>query len=119
CASISLTATNTTAGGAILSVAYLNTYIPPTPGNTGTICTNYLGDPGGSPAFNTTNTFSVDVPANQTLVVVVEETNLAQPAGSTYTLQVSRLVGNGVGPGPCAAANLVSVAPPVTRAEPG
>src|SRR5215831_9758101 len=95
CASISLTATNTTAGGAILSVAYLNTYIPPTPGNTGTICTNYLGDPGGSPAFNATNTFSVDVPANQTLVVVVEETNAAQTPGSTYTLQVSGLVGNG------------------------
>ena len=37
CATIATTATNTTAGGAILSVAYLNTYIPPTPGNTGTI----------------------------------------------------------------------------------
>src|SRR4029453_7792482 len=109
CASISLTATNTTAGGAILSVAYLNTYVPPTPGNTGTICTNYLGDPGASPAFNSTNTFSVNVPANQTLVVVVEETNPLQPVGSTYTLQVSGLVGNGVGPGPCAS-NLVSAA---------
>ena len=119
CASISLTATNTTAGGAILSVAYLNTYIPPTPGNTGTICTNYLGDPGGSPAFNATNTFSVNVPANQTLVVVVEETNLNQPAGSTYTLQVSGLVGNGVGPGPCAPANLVSAASRVTQGGAG
>src|SRR5262245_3511617 len=118
CASISLTATNTTAGGAILSVAYLNTYIPPTPGNTGTICTNYLGDPGGSPAFNTTNTFSVNVPANQTLVVVVEETNLAQPAGSTYTLQVSGLVGNGMGSGPCAS-NLVSAASRVTQGGAG
>jgi hypothetical protein len=101
CATIATTATNTTAGGAILSVAYLNTYIPPTPGNTGTICTNYLGDPGGSPAFNATNTFTVDVPANQTLVVVVEETNAAQTPGSTYTLEVSGLVGDGVGPGPC------------------
>ena len=43
----------------------------------------------------------MDVPANQTLVVVVEETNLAQTAGSTYTVQVSGLVGDGVGPGPC------------------
>jgi len=41
------------------------------------------------------------VPANQTLVVVVQEANLGQPAGSTYTLQVSGLVGDGVGPGPC------------------
>jgi hypothetical protein len=120
CASISLTATNTTAGGAILSVAYLNTYIPPTPGNTGTICTNYLGDPGASPAFNATNTFSVDVPANQTLVVVVEETNAAQTPGSTYTLQVSGLVGNGMGSGPCPPiANLVSAASRVTQGGAG
>jgi hypothetical protein len=101
CATIATTATNTTAGGAILSVAYLNNYIPPVVGMTDNICINYLGDPGGSPAFNTTNTFSVDVPANQTLVVVVEETNAAQTPGSTYTLEVSGLVGNGVGPGPC------------------
>ena len=75
--------------------------MPPVPGNQGNICINYLGDPGASPAFNATNTFSVDVPANQTLVVVVQEANLGQPAGSTYTLQVSGLVGDGVGPGPC------------------
>ena len=101
CATIATTATNTTAGGAILSVAYLNTYIPPVPGMTDNICINYLGDPGASPAFNATNTFTVDVPANQTLVVVVEETNAAQTPGSTYTLEVSGLVGDGVGPGPC------------------
>jgi hypothetical protein len=101
CATISTTSTNTTGGGAILSVAYLNNYIPPVVGMTDNICINYLGDPGGSPAFNTTNTFSVDVPANQTLVVVVEETNASQTPGSTYTLEVSGLVGDGVGPGPC------------------
>ena len=66
---------------------------------TDNICINYLGDPGASP--NTVNSFSVDVPANQTLVVVVEEANLAQPPGSTYTVEVSGLVGDGVGPGPC------------------
>ena len=87
-------------------------YVPPTPGNQGTICTNYLGDPGGSPAFNTTNSFSVDVPANQTLVVVVQEANLGQAAGSTYTVQVSGLVGNGVGPGPCPpTSNLTALGP--------
>ena len=101
CATIATTATNTTAGGAILSVAYLNNYVPPVVGMTDNICINYLGDPGGSPAFNATNTFTVDVPANQTLVVVVEETNAAQTPGSTYTLEVSGLVGDGVGPGPC------------------
>src|SRR5215831_12785291 len=76
CATIATTAT---AGGNILAVAYLNTYVPPTPGNTGTICTNYLGDPGASPAFNSTNTFSVVVVAIQKKVVVVQEANLGQP----------------------------------------
>ena len=120
CATISTTSTNTIGGGNILAVAYLNAYIPPMVGNTGTICTNYLGDPGGSPAFNTTNSFSVDVAANQTLVVVVEETNAAQTAGSTYTLQVSGLVGSGSGPGPCAPPiNLLSAASRVTQGAAG
>jgi hypothetical protein len=101
CATIATTSTNSTGGGNIIPAAYLNNYVPPVVGMTGNICINYLGDPGGSPAFGATNTFSVDVPANQTLVVVVQEANLGQPAGSTYTVQVSGLVGNGVGPGPC------------------
>jgi hypothetical protein len=120
CATIATTATNVTAGGSIIPAAYLNAYVPPVPGNTGNICINYLGDPGASPAFNTTNTFSVDVAANQTLVVVVQEANLGQPAGSTYTVQVSGLVSNGVGPGPCPpAANLVSAASRVTQGGAG
>ncbi|MGI8435394.1 MAG: dockerin type I domain-containing protein [Chthoniobacterales bacterium] len=95
------TITTTAPGGAVtpvVPVAYLNSYVPPTVGNTGTICTNYLGDPGGSP--NTVNSFSVDVPANATLVVVVEDANATQ-VDSAYTVQVSGLVGNGSGPGPC------------------
>jgi hypothetical protein len=120
CVTIATTATNVTAGGNIIPAAYLNTYVPPTPGNQGTICTNYLGDPGASPAFNTTNTFSVNVPANQTLVVVVQEANLGQPAGSTYTVQVSGLIGNGSGPGPCGPiANFVSAASRVTHGGAG
>jgi len=120
CATIATTSTNTIGGGAIIPAAYLNMYVPPVVGMTGNICINYLGDPGGSPAFGATNTFSVDVPANQTLVVVVQEANLNQPAGSTYTVQVSGLVGNGVGPGPCApAANLVSAASRVTHGSAG
>jgi len=120
CASVALTSTNSTGGGNILSVAYLNSYVPPVVGMTGNICINYLGDPGGSPALNSTNTFSVDIPANQTLVVVVEEMNMGQPAGSTYILQVSGLVGDGVGPGPCPpAANLVSAASRVTHGNAG
>jgi len=119
CVTVATTATNSTAGGNIIPVAYLNTYVPPVPGNQGNICINYLGDPGGSPAFNSTNFFSVNVPANQTLVVVVQEANLNQPAGSTYTVQVSGLVGNGTGPGPCAPANLFSAASRVTHGGAG
>ena len=106
CATITTTATGGGAAGNILPVAYLNTYTPPTVGNTGTVCTNYLGDPGGSP--NTVNTFSVNVPANSTLLVVVEETNLNQVAGSAYSVQVSGLVGNGSGSAPCAPAPTIS-----------
>ncbi len=99
CVTITTTAPNGTATQPIIPVAYLNNYVPPTVGNTGTICDNYLGDPGGSP--NTVNSFSVDVPANETLLVVVEEANAAQPPDSPYTVEVSGLVGDGVGPGPC------------------
>ncbi|MEO7724192.1 MAG: hypothetical protein ABIU29_05820, partial [Chthoniobacterales bacterium] len=99
CVTITTTAPNGSLTQPIIPVAYLNNYIPPTVGNTGTICTNYLGDPGGSP--NTVNSFSVNVPAMETLLVVVEEANAAQTPGAPYTVEVSGLVGNGVGPGPC------------------
>ncbi|MBA3572337.1 MAG: hypothetical protein H0W34_10270, partial [Pyrinomonadaceae bacterium] len=100
CVTIKTTAPNGTATQPIIPVAYLNSYTAPTVGNTGTICTNYLGDPGGSP--NTVNTFSVNVPAMANLVVVVEEANAAQTAGAPYTVEVTGLVGNGIGNGTCA-----------------
>ncbi len=99
CVTITTTAPNGSATQPIIPVAYLNEYIPPTVGNTGTICTNYLGDPGGSP--NTVNSFSVDVPAGETLLVVVEEANASQTPGAPYTVEVSGLVNDGMGPGPC------------------
>ncbi len=102
CVTITTTATGGGAAANIIPAAYLGSYVAPTVGNTGTICTNYLGDPGASP--NPVNSFSVDIPANATLVVVVQEANAAQAAGSTYSVQVSGLVGNGAGSGPCAAA---------------
>jgi hypothetical protein len=50
----------------------------------------------------------------------VQEANLGQPAGSTYTVQVSGLIGNGSGPGPCGPiANLVSAASRVTHGGAG
>jgi hypothetical protein len=117
CATITTTATGGGAPGNIIPAAYLNNYVPPVVGMTGNICINYLGDPGGSP--NTVNSFSVDLPALATLVVVVQEANAAQPPGSTYTVQVSGLVGSGVGPGPCAPANLVSAASRLTQGGAG
>lgn len=99
-----VTITTTVPGGTgtpVVPVAYLNSYVPPGVGTGTNICINYLGDPGGSP--NTVNSFSVDVPALATLVVVVQDVNLGQ-VDTPYTVQVSGLVGNGVGPGPCAPA---------------
>jgi hypothetical protein len=99
CATITTTATGGGAAGAIVPVAYLNSYTPPGVGSGGNICINYLGDPGASP--NTTNSFSVDIPANATFVVAVQEANANQAAGSTYTVEVAGLVGTGTGNGVC------------------
>lgn len=52
------------------------------------ICTNYLGDPGLSTGVPPTSTsFSVTVPAGQTLVVVVMTTNPGE-TGCAYTVNV-------------------------------
>jgi hypothetical protein len=64
------------------SNAYLNTYNP------ASICTGYLGDPGLSTGVPPTATnFSVVVPANQTLIVVVHTTNPGE-SGCPYTLTI-------------------------------
>ena len=66
----------------ILPVAYLGSF------NSGNIATNYLGDPGGSPL--PFETFSVDVPANATVKLVVSEVNLQGACGS-YDVVVTGL----------------------------
>lgn len=101
CVTVQTTPACPAATNPILTVAYLSAYVPPTVGNTGTICTNYLGD---SATVGTGNTFSFDLPANATLVLVVEEANAGTAGCSGYTLNVSGLVGNGAGSGPCAPA---------------
>lgn len=102
CATVTTTATNANAVTfGIIPVAYLNSYTPPGAGTGTNVCINYLGDPGGSPAIlNTPISFAVNVPASSTLVVVVQDANTTANA-LTYTVQVSGLVGNGTGPGPC------------------
>ncbi|MGZ9159341.1 MAG: dockerin type I domain-containing protein, partial [Nitrospira sp.] len=63
-------------------VAYLGSF------NSGNIALNYLGDPGGSPL--PFQTFSVDVPANATVILVVSEVNLQGACGS-YDVVVTGL----------------------------
>ena len=95
CATITTTATCPNATNAIITVAYLGSFDPTN------LCTNYLGDPGGSPAQ--TNSFQVDVPANGNLLVNVQE--ITAGAGcSGYSVTISGLVGNTSGPGPCGVA---------------
>ncbi|HEX8180295.1 MAG TPA: M36 family metallopeptidase [Pyrinomonadaceae bacterium] len=72
-----------TANFAVHSVAYLDSYDPNNEG------TNYLGDQGTSlAATGGTVNWSVNVPANHTLVIVVNETssNTATTGGNNYTL---------------------------------
>jgi hypothetical protein len=83
CATITTTTTCPLATNQIIPVAYLNSFVP------SNLCTNYLGDPGGS---NPTVTFQVNVPANATLVVSVQEVNANQGGCSSYTVTVSGLV---------------------------
>ncbi|MBB5746873.1 IPTL-CTERM sorting domain-containing protein [Brevundimonas variabilis] len=61
-------------------VAYLGSFDP------SNIQANYLGDPGQS---TPSETFSVNVPAGQTLVVVVHEVNSGNGVGQSYTLTVA------------------------------
>jgi hypothetical protein len=81
CVTIGLTApSNVTCN--MQSNAYLNTYNP------SSICTGYLGDAGLSLGVPPTPTsFSVVVPANQTLIVVVHVVNPGE-TGCPYTLTI-------------------------------
>ncbi|MDQ6860102.1 MAG: dockerin type I domain-containing protein, partial [Verrucomicrobiota bacterium] len=81
----------------LFPVAYLGSYDP------ANLCTNYLGDPGGSPAAGGSTSFSVNLAANATLVVVVEEANAGLAGCSSYSVSVAGLIGNGTGNGVCAA----------------
>jgi hypothetical protein len=92
CATITTTATCSAATNPIITVAYLGSFNP------ANLCTNYLGDPGGSPANS--NSFSVNVPANGTLLVNVQEIT-AGTGCSGYSVTVSGLIANAVGSGPC------------------
>ncbi len=76
CAVIGL---NSGCGTAVFSVAYSGSYDP------NNLCTNYLADPGSSPA--TSIFYEATIPANGTIVVVVHEVNPGQGCAN-YTLTV-------------------------------
>jgi hypothetical protein len=92
CVTITTTATCPNATNPIITVAYLGSFNP------ANLCTNYLGDPGGSPAQ--TNSFKVNVPANGVLVVNVQEIT-AGTGCSGYSVSVDGLICDTAGSGPC------------------
>lgn len=101
CVTVQTTPACPAATNPIITVAYLNTYLPPGVGTGTNICTNYLGD---SATVGAGNTFGFDLPANATLVLVVEEANAGLAGCSGYTLNVSGLVADTAGAAPCAPA---------------
>jgi hypothetical protein len=94
CVTVNLTSS---CGLNIFGVAYLGSYNP------ANVSQNYLADNGSS--FAATGTFSFNVPAGQTFVVVVHEVNVnAGCAG--YSLQVSGLLTGADGGGVCQACQI-------------
>ena len=82
CATITLTP-DKTATSFVQAAAYLGTYDP------ANVATNYLGDIGASQFPGLPKSFSVVVPANSTLVVVVDNPNAPAGVNSQYTMQVA------------------------------
>ena len=74
------TITPCTGNNLIFTAAYLGTF------NSANICTNWIGDSGSSP--NPERAFHVQVPAGQTLIVVVSEV-LANAGCSSYTVTIT------------------------------
>ena len=98
CVTISATTTGCTAAGAqITPVAYSSTFDP------NNLCTNYIGDGGGSPVPGPV-TFSVNLPAGQPLVVVMQAAGSPFTGCGAYSLTVTGLVDNSDGGRPVAAA---------------
>jgi hypothetical protein len=81
CVTIALTSGCDPNTNPITSAAYLGSFNP------SNLCQNYLGDLGNSPPAQTS--YSVNVPANGTLLVNVHEINPGLLGCSSYTLTVS------------------------------
>jgi len=94
CVTITTTANCSSTTNPIITVAYLGSFNPTN------LCTNYLGDLGGSPATGVPVSMSVNIPANGTLVINVHEIT-AGTGCSSYTLNVSGLICTTDGGGEC------------------
>ncbi len=85
CATVTLTI-DKTGTDYLQAVAYLGSFNP------ASLNTNYLGDIGASPTLGYSKSMSFLVPANNTVVIVVNETSASgSGTGTPYTLQVSSL----------------------------
>src|SRR5206468_3696793 len=103
--------TNSTCTGVrfIFTAAYLGSFDP------NNICTNWIGDSGFSP--DPDQAFQVDVPAGQTLVVVVSNVT-AEGTCPAYTLTVTGLCGFTPSPTPTATATSSASGTPTATATP-
>ena len=100
CLTINLTAGCNPATNPIMAGAYLDAFDP------SNLCTNYLGDPGGSPSPNAS--FSVNVPAGHDLVLNVHEINPGLAGCSSYSGTVSGFFDNTPANGACPACALTT-----------
>ncbi|HKP11705.1 MAG TPA: carboxypeptidase regulatory-like domain-containing protein, partial [Blastocatellia bacterium] len=91
------TSCGTATANQIITAAYLGSFNP------ANLCTNYLGDPGASPA--PTNSFQVSLPANGVLVVNVQEIT-AGGGCSGYTVSIDGLICDTAGNGACGACTI-------------
>jgi hypothetical protein len=81
CFTVTVDAMTCTGGQFLQAVAYLGSFDP------ANLCTNYLADIGGSP--NPTGSFSFNVTAGQTFVLVINEANMNAGCAS-YTVTVDQ-----------------------------
>lgn len=99
CITITATTSGCNAAAAnITPAAYSPTFDPTN------LCTNYIGDGGASPTPGPV-TFSVDVPAGQALVVVMQAASGTFTGCGSYTLSITGLIDNSDGGRPVAAAS--------------
>jgi hypothetical protein len=94
CTTVKLTQ-NTGTALALFTEAYLGSFNP------GSLCTNYLGDAGVSQVLGADASYSFNIPANASFVIVVNEVNPGGGAGANYTLNVSGLICGTSGNGEC------------------